>query len=292
LHAFRDGDLIRAVASVRLDPAAPAPPLANTRLTPPAMRDGDWATAAIFLDAVRIVPWAVGVAGRVDKFQGQMLADALVVAKWNLGLDVEKDVAGALVGGVRALASREFGDSAALVADMRSRHSLAKALRALAVASRLVPRAVVALEPARFGETDGYRVRTPYAGVAPSVALLKEALIVSTSPDLDGLPSRLSAAARDDIPRSLARVGGPEVCAVGVVNVLECIRAARAFARAGGIDQSRIPTPASLAWADGEVAVVVRVGGSRLQVWAAWQPSRSDLAVPADDTVAQSHSNP
>jgi len=291
LEVFPDGDLVRAVASVRLDPGAPALPLTNTDLTTPAMRDGDWGAAALFMESKRLVRWIVEVARREDAFRGQMLADALVVAKWNLGLDVEKDIAEALGGGVRALASRRAGDLVLLAADVRAGESLAKALQSLATASLLVPGAGAGIEPARFGETAGYRVRTPWPVLTPAVFLDKGALIISMSaeaspPDPDEISRRLSAAGRDDIPLRLREIGGCERCAAVVVNVLECVRAARGFARACGLDDAGLPTPASLAWADGEAAVTVRVGGAGLQVWGVWRSSRSALAVPADDAVA------
>jgi len=291
LEVFPDGDLVRAVASVRLDRAAPELPLANTDLATPAMRDGDWGAAAASVDTKRLVRWIVDVTRREDSFTGQMLADALVVAKWNLGLDIEKDVAGALGGGLRALASRESGDSVFLVADVRAAEPLAKALGSLATASRLVPGAGPSMEAARFGEATGYRVRTPWPALAPAVLLDDRALIVSMDAaapplDPDGISRRLAAAGLEDVPLPLREIGDCERCAALVVNVLECVRAAGDFARAGGLDDARLPAPASLAWADGEAAVAVRVGGAGLQVWGVWRSSRSALAVPADDAMA------
>ncbi|MHC4248022.1 MAG: hypothetical protein ACYS9X_02730 [Planctomycetota bacterium] len=291
LQLFPDGDLVRMVASVRVDPRVP-PPFANAPLMAPAMREGDWATAAVRLDAARVVPWAVDVAGRVDEFQGQMLKDALVVAKWNLGLDVEGDIAGSFAGGVRALAARGSDDSAALVADLRAAAPLAKALTALSLASRLVGGRGVGLGRARFGEVDGYRVSTPWGSLAPALVLGDGALVASTDPgpmaaDPGALCRRLSGAPGDARPRALASVGGGEACAAAAFDVLECVRAARDVAGATGLDVSAVPAPASVAWADGEAAVAVRVGGEGLQVWGAWTPSRTDLAVPADDAVAR-----
>ncbi|MHC5056378.1 MAG: hypothetical protein ACYTKD_16905 [Planctomycetota bacterium] len=292
LQVFPDGDLVRMVASVRVDPRVP-PPFANSpRAAPPAMREGDWATAAVRFDAERVVPWAVDVARRVDEFQGQILKDALVVAKWNLGLDVEGDIAGSFAGGVRALAARGSEDSAALVADLRAAAPLAKALTALSLASRLVRGRGVGLGPARFGEVGGYRIRTPWAALAPALVLGDGALVASTDPGPiaagpGALCRRLSGAPGDERPRALAAIGGGEACAAAAFDVLECVRAARDIAGAAGLDASGIPAPSSLAWADGEAAVAVRVGGEGFQVWGAWLPSRSDLAVPADDTVAR-----
>ncbi len=318
LQVFPDGDLVRLVASVRVDRRVP-PPLANAPLAVPAMREGDWATAALSLDTARLVPWAVDVAARADEFQGQILKDSLVVAKWNLGLDVEGEIAGSFAGGVRALAARGGGggDSVALVVDVRSPDPLAKALAALALGSHLMSGACAGLEPARVGETQAYRIRTPWPGLAPAIVLRDGALLASTregaiGADPDALRRRLSAevgtrreraamstqpatvAGAPDAayrrvptaPRALAKIGGGEICAAGVVNVLEGVRAARALARAAGLDQSGFPTPASLAWADGEAAVAVRAGGEGFQIWGAWVPSRSALAVPEDDTLA------
>jgi len=291
IEVFLDGDLVRAVASVRIDPAAPAPPLANTDLATPAMRDGDWGAAAVSIDTKRLVRWIVDVARRENRFTGQMLADALVVAKWNLGLDVEKDMAGALVGELRGLASRGSRDSVSLVANVREGEGLAKALESLATASRLVPGAGPSMEAARFGKATGYRIRTPWPVFAPAVLLSGKALIVSSSApvpprDPDGIARRLSAAGDDNVPFTLREIGECQRCAAMVVNVLECVRAARGFARAVGMEGAVPPAPASLAWADGEAAVAVRVGGAGLQVWGVWRPSRSALAVPADDAMA------
>ena len=292
LEVFRDGDLVRAVASVRLNPQAPELPLENTDLATPAMRDGDWAGAAVSLDTKRIVQWVIDIARREDRFTGQMLADALVVAKWNLGLDVEKDVAGALGGGLRALASRGSGDSVSLVADVREAEAFGRALESLAAASRLVPGAGARMEAARFGEATGYRVRTPWGAPAPAVLLVDDdKLIVSVSaqgppPDPDGISKRLAPAGREDVPPALREIGECARCAAVVADVLECVRAAGDLVRAAGIEGSAPRASASLAWADGEAAVAVRVGGAGLQVWGVWRPSRSALAVTADDTMA------
>ncbi len=292
LQAFIDGDTVRMVASVRLEPGAPAPPLANARLALPEMREGDWAAAAATVDPKRLVPWAVEVADRVDEFKGQMLKDALVVATWNLGIDVEKDIAGSFAGGVRALAceAEGGGDSVAVAADLRATAPLEKALATLALGSRLVGGAKTGLDTERFGDARGYRVRTPLDGLAPSLALHGGLLLAWTARGpVDAGPGALVrrlSASPGNAPGLLAGVGGGDVCAAGIANVLECVRAAGAVARSGGADSSRIPAPHSLAWADGDVAVALRVGGEGFQAWGVWVPSRSALAVPADDAVA------
>jgi hypothetical protein len=312
LQAFPDGEVLRLVASLRFERGAPALPFTNRELPPPAMEEQPnlrgWASGAVSLDTGRLIPWLLAVLDRRDNpgrpaarsadrprrapGTGQFLRDALAVMRQNLELDLERDVVRALGGTVRLRAGSWLGThEAALLAEVRSPEALEKALAKLSTVSQIMGKAGPRLDAARFAGTNGYRLRLPWQGPQPALALAGGRLVAATHPRLmeNGAPRlvrALSGAREDRLPRPLGEVGHLDRCAVAVVDVLTAARAARRAARVVGLDETLVPSPSRISWADGTAALAVRVGEDGLQVFGAWVAGRSALGRGSDECIA------
>lgn len=302
LQMLPDGDMLRLVASVGLTPGAPGLPLTNRELIPPAMDGGPgpcaWAATAVSFDAERLIPWLLAVAARRDEFEGRFLRDALAVIRWNLGLDLERDVARVLGGTIRLRAAAWAGaDEASLTAEVRSAETLEKMLAGLAAGSQVMGKAGPRLDPARFADAAGYRLRLPWKGIAPALAIVRDRLVAETRPyviesDMRGLIDGLSPVRGAELPRLVREVGHLDRCAVVVVDVLSAVRAARQAARLVGQDETVVPAPRSITWADGRAALAVRLGEDGIQAFGAWVAGRSALGRSSDDWIACALSRP
>ena len=81
----------------------------------------------------------------------------------------------------------------------------------------------------------------------------------------------------DRLPRVVREIDHVDRCAVAVVDVLAAARAAGRAARVVGLDETLVPSPRRISWADGTAALAVRVGEDDLQVFGAWVAGRSAL---------------
>jgi len=277
LQVLADGDALRLAAILALSPDAPGFPLKNLALEPPAAAAGSRLEAAMSIDPGRFVAWALEVARRLGPGEAQFLGDMLAIARWNLLLDVERDVLGALEGTLRLSAwEGPGGEGLAVAATVREPGRLASALNRLAAVSCLFGSPGTGLRPTSFGGEPGWLAGLGQGLPSLGVALVPgEILVAMPAETLEAGPRRLAAQLAPGgaaETRAVPELGGGGKSLVLAIDVSAALRAAEGAARSAGLDEAHVAPLCKLAALGGTAAIAARLEPRGIAVWGAWLP--------------------